>query len=129
MTKTKRNTIKLQFRTPKLIEKKIEDGSLHLKLDWYQHGIGQSIITKMKDGYKYEDVGMMKRTFSSVDSLLWEYELPQSLKTDIESLPIQSGKEEYWDSDKMNESINSPEFKKDIDEIMEVTKQHKFVIW
>ena len=34
MTKTKRDTIKLQFRTPKLIEKKIEDGSLHLKLDW-----------------------------------------------------------------------------------------------
>ena len=122
-------TITLKVREPKVVEKKIKDGSLHLKLDWYQHGEGHSIITKVKDGYKYEDVGLMKNTFSSVESLLWEYELPQSLKTDIESLSIQSNKEEYWISDEMVKRTKSPEFKKDIDEIIQVTEGYDGWEW
>ncbi len=45
-------------------------------------------IWKSGNDYKYydKDAPVQTRTFNSIDSLMWEYELPSSLKAFIEKL-------------------------------------------
>ena len=78
--------IKIKFKGPKIISKQIVDDRIILKLRWGILGYGTSIIEKTKNGYTYEDVGFFKREFLSIEYLLWEFELPQELKDDMESL-------------------------------------------
>ena len=90
-------TVVMNYREPKVLNKKVENGKLRLTLDWYQLGKGESIISKTPYGYNYEDVGYMKRSFTEIDTMMWEFELPQFLKIDIENLPL------------LNEDKNKPE--------------------
>jgi hypothetical protein len=78
--------IKIKFKGPKIISKQIIDNKLILKLSWGMLGKGTSIIEKTNNGYTHKDVGFFKREFSTIEYLLWEFELPQELSVDIESL-------------------------------------------
>ena len=78
--------IKLNFPAPKVLSKQIQNNKLILELQWSPFIYGRTIITKSKYSYTYEDVGFFKRSFESLDNLLWEYELPRELKNIIESL-------------------------------------------
>lgn len=81
-------TIVMNFREPKVLNKIVKNRKLELTLDWYGMGTGKSIITKTSTGFNYEDVGYMKRSFNNLDNMIWEFELPKTLKKDIENLPI-----------------------------------------
>jgi hypothetical protein len=81
-------TLEIKFKEPKVLGKSIKNGKLELTLDWFQSGISQTIITKTPSGYNYEDVGFMKRNFTDLESMMWEFELPNFLKKDIENLLI-----------------------------------------
>ncbi len=81
-------TIVMSFREPKVLNKMVKNGKLELTLDWFGMGTGKTIITKTSTGFNYEDVGYMKRSFNNLDNLMWEFELPKSLKKDIENLSV-----------------------------------------
>ncbi|TLP73243.1 hypothetical protein [Maribacter sp. ACAM166] len=81
-------TIVVNFKEPVVINKVVKNGKLKLSLNWYGMGKGTSIISKTSTGYNYEDVGFIKRNFNDIDRMIWEYELPKSLKMEIEKLPI-----------------------------------------
>ncbi len=106
------NNIILQFKEPLVLDKKIQDGSLHLKLDFREFGKGDIIINKTDDGYSYEDVGHLKKTFGTIEGLMWEFELPQSLKSDIESLTTKPSEDEpyYVNHEKFTEWSENPVF-------------------
>lgn len=63
------------------------------------------IITKTKDGYIYEDIGMFTRKFTDIDFMIWEFELPKSLKEVIKNLPVIDESKEIFISDTMEEII------------------------
>jgi hypothetical protein len=81
-----KNLVKIKFKGPKILSKKVQNNSLILVLNWGQLGTGTTIIKKTDAGYTYEDVGLFKRSFNNLDALLWEFELPFELKEEIESL-------------------------------------------
>lgn len=61
------------------------------------------IITKTKDGYNYEDIGMFTRNFTDLDFMIWEFELPKSLKEVIRNLPVIDECEDNFITDTMEE--------------------------
>lgn len=81
-------TIVMNFREPRVLNKIVKNERLELTLDWFGMGTGKSIITKTTSGFNYEDVGYMKRSFNNLDNLMWEFELPKSLRKDIENLSV-----------------------------------------
>ena len=118
-TEKKRKTIVLQFNEPKVLDKKVQDGSLYLKLDFGELGIGDIIINKTDDGYSYEDVPHLKKTLGTIERLMWEFELPQSLKSDIESLTSQSSDDEpyYINNESISDWLENPVYKKQCETI------------
>ena len=82
------STINVNFREPKVLNKRVVDGKLELFLNWGKFGNSLSLISKTTKGFSYEDVGFMKRNFKNIDSMIFEFELPRVLKNDIEKLSI-----------------------------------------
>ena len=79
--------ISLGFNEPVVLNKKIENNKLVLKLDWTNQNekqqIGTTIISKDGDSFIYEDIGFTKRKFQNIDVMFWEFELPNSLRCDV----------------------------------------------
>ena len=80
--------VNITFKGPKILSKKIERNRMVLKLSWGSFGIGTTIIKKTNQGFSYEDVGLFKRNFDNVESMIWEFELPKELIKDIYSLKL-----------------------------------------
>ena len=107
---------------PDVVSKKKKNDELHLVVDWkignpsYETDV---VIKRISEkSFSYEDVGVFRREFPNVERLLWEYELPISIKEDIISLPIsQSVDETFFDYDKMKESIGWKHNQKEIEKI------------
>ena len=87
-------TTEIKFVSPRVIDltpvhltaKKICE--YHLILDWGQMGIGAHRIYK-KDGEWFwtdNQSPIPVRSFNSLSDLMWEYELPQTLKKVFENL-------------------------------------------
>jgi hypothetical protein len=86
-------TTHIKFIGPKIkhIAEICEDGKvmkIALCLDWSKFGLGYHSIYKESDKYVWTDKQspIPVRKFPSIDSLMWEYELPISLRTHIEKL-------------------------------------------
>ncbi len=86
-------TITVKFKEPKIkqVKETIENGKvvkLFVQLDWYTMGIGNHTIYKKDGMYVWTDrqSPIPVRKFTSIESLMWEYELPKSLKSKIEKL-------------------------------------------
>jgi len=92
---------------PDVVSKKKKNDELHLVVDWKIGNPTDVVIKRISEkSFSYEDVGCFRREFPNVERLLWEYELPISIKEDIISLPIsQSVDETFFDYDKMTESV------------------------
>ncbi|MFP8489498.1 hypothetical protein ACKGJO_10435 [Gracilimonas sp. Q87] len=85
-TKTMITTIK--FSTPKVLKKNKEGNQLFVKFK-NNNMIYDVIITRVgKNDFYYEDKGIFRRRFKSLRFMFWEYELPKSLKKDVQSLPV-----------------------------------------
>lgn len=80
--------LNLNFQSADIKKNQVIDGKLHLRLDWGKSGVSHTIISKTSTGYNYEDVGYIKRHFTSLDNMMWEFELNSYLYDCIESLPI-----------------------------------------
>jgi hypothetical protein len=80
--------VNIKFTGPSILSKNIDKNKIILILNWGMFGIGTTIITKTKQGYTYEDVGVFKRNFKEIEHMVWEYELPKELIKDIQSLEI-----------------------------------------
>jgi hypothetical protein len=87
-------TITVKFKEPKILGQNIiqnEQGQITqvvLRLDWYGMGIGIHRIYK-KDGkivWTDPQSPIPIRKFESVRDMMWEYELPQSLKETLENI-------------------------------------------
>lgn len=83
----------IKFKEPKIKQYReiIENGKvvkLFVQLDWYSLGVGNHTIYKKDDMYVWTDrqSPIPVRKFPSIDSLMWEYELPKSLRSKIEKL-------------------------------------------
>lgn len=76
-------TVKNIFCTPS------EDGEsyskVHLLLYWGKD-MASVTITKVKNGYEYVDYGVFTRVFPTVESLCWEFELPEKVKRELKLL-------------------------------------------
>jgi len=88
-----KTVVTVKWKEPKIKQYRetIENGkvvSLFVQLDWYQMGIGNHRIYKKDGMYVFTDKQspIPVRKFTSIDSLMWEYELPKSLKKHIEKL-------------------------------------------
>ena len=127
-TEKERKTIVLQFNEPKVLDKKVQDGSLYVKLDFHELGIGDIIINKTDDGYSYEDVPHLKKTFGTIKGLMWEFELPQSLKSDIESLTSKSSDDEpyYINNESISDWLENPVYKKESKELRKLIKDEGY---
>lgn len=86
--KAKNISVNIKFTGPSILSKKIDKNKIILILNWGLLGIGTTIITKTKQGYTYEDVGVFKRNFTEIERMFWEFELPRELIKDIQSLEI-----------------------------------------
>ena len=122
MHKPKEKTLVLHYKEPKVLDKKVQDGSLYVKFDFGELGIGDIIINKTDDGYSYEDVPHLKKTFGTIKGLMWEFELPQSLKSDIESLTSKSSDDEphYINNESISDWMENPAYKKEQKELRKV---------
>lgn len=81
-------TVNLHFVGPQIVKESLEDGRLKLKLKT-SYFLYDVVISKIgKNKFHYHDLELFERTFDNLDYLLWEFELPRSLKQTIESLPI-----------------------------------------
>lgn len=87
------------------IEYEIKGDKLNLIRKFPTMGDVKIIITKTKKGYSYEDVGMFKRNFIDLDFMIWEFELPTSLKEVILNLPIVDESTQSFISDSMKEEL------------------------
>jgi len=99
-----------------------------VKLDFNELGIGDIIINKTDDGYSYEDVGHLKKTFGTIERLMWEFELPQSLKSDIESLTSKSSDDEpyYINNESISDWLENPVYKKESKELRKLIKDEGY---
>lgn len=86
-------TMYVKFKEPKVkqVKETIENGKvvkLFVQLDWYGMGIGNHTIYKKDGMFVWTDrqSPIPVRKFLSIESLMWEYELPKSLKSNIEKL-------------------------------------------
>lgn len=84
-------------------EFEVVENRLNLLRRFPSMGEVKIIITKTISGYSYEDVGMLKRNFTDLDYMIWEFELPKSLKEVILNLPIVNDSKESYQSDSMKE--------------------------
>jgi hypothetical protein len=82
------NTIFLNFLSTPIVDKKLINGQLWFKRVFPNGELVQCIITKTEGGYQYEDLGVFVRNFPNAESIIWEFELPKSIKIDIEGLKI-----------------------------------------
>ena len=104
---------------PDGVRKKKKNDELQLVVDWKIGDQSDVVIKRVSEkSFSYEDVGVFRREFPNVERLLWEYELPISIKEDIISLPIsQSVEETFFDWEKYEESIQTKHNKKEIEKI------------
>jgi hypothetical protein len=86
-------TMYVKFKEPKVkqVRETIENGKvvkLFVQLDWYGMGIGNHTIYMKDDMFVWTDrqSPIPVRKFPCIESLMWEYELPKSLKVKIEKL-------------------------------------------
>lgn len=93
--------INLNFTEPDIVNLKKEKNHLYLTLKRNTMTYNVIITRIGTKKFVYEDVGLIKRTFTDIDYLIWEFELPKHLKSDLESLPIGDIEESdsYTDSD------------------------------
>jgi hypothetical protein len=88
------NTIQINFKEPKiksLIKKTNKYGQttkIVLQLDWGYMGMGLHTIYKKDGKYVFTDKQspLPIRKFMSISDMMWEYELPKSLKVEFEKL-------------------------------------------
>ena len=121
MTEMKNKTIIKHWMglKPDVVSKKKKNDELQLVVDWKIGNPTDVVIKRISEkSFSYEDVGCFRREFPNVERLLWEYELPISIKEDIISLPIsQSVEETFFDWEKYEESIQTKHNKKVMERI------------
>ena len=70
----------------------VDKDSIEVKRDHSSIGSGiwSTVIKRVKDGFEYFDKGVMSspKIFDDVDFLLWEFELPKSLREPLMNLQI-----------------------------------------
>ena len=84
----------ITFKEPKIksFKKKTDKygrtNEIVLQLDWYSMGVGIHKIYKKNGMYVFTDKQspLPIRKFMSISDMMWEYELPQSLKVELEKL-------------------------------------------
>lgn len=89
-------------------EYNVKNNQLNLVRKFPGMGDVKVIITRTIKGFNYEDVGMFNRNFTDLDYMMWEFDLPKSLKKVIENLPI---------SDKSKKEFESKESEEIVEEI------------
>ncbi len=83
--------IQMNWIKPIVLEKRIENKTLKLKIDW-SGGIGEkhieySEIQKYGNVFQYKDDSIkLKKSFDSIEKLLWEFEFPKELKNELKKL-------------------------------------------
>jgi hypothetical protein len=83
--------IKMNWIKPIVLEKRIENNILKLKIDW-SGGIGKkhieySEIQKYGNEFHYKDDSIkLKKSFNSIKKLLWEFEFPKDLENELKKL-------------------------------------------
>jgi hypothetical protein len=88
------NIIEIKFKQPNVLglghgynsaDKLV---SLNIILDWHEFGKALHKIYKINDVYLWTDdkSPIPVRTFYSIDDLMYEFELPRTLKKEIEKL-------------------------------------------
>jgi hypothetical protein len=88
------NVFEIKFKQPKVLGIGYDYNSadelvlLYVLIDWYEFGKAMHKIYKINDVYHWTDdmSPIPVRTFYSIDDLMWEFELPKSLKKEIEEL-------------------------------------------
>ena len=88
------STFTVSFREPKIISLKKQTNKygqptkIVVVLDWSYMGKGIHTIYKKGNQYVWTDKQspIPVRKFNNIESLVWEYELPQTLKNEIEKL-------------------------------------------
>ena len=82
------SNIVIQFMEPEILSMNVKKSSIDLKLDFAHNGKANVTITKLRNGYQYEDKGFFTRQFEELDAMMWEYELPKILKGQIKRLKV-----------------------------------------
>ena len=86
----------MKFSTPKVLQRNKKGNQLFLKFK-NNNMIYDVIITRVgKNDFYYEDKGIFRRRFKNLRFMFWEFELPKSLKKDVQSLPIVETKMETY---------------------------------
>jgi len=98
------NSEAVSWITPTILKSNTISNKITMDVDYND---GQPVhkgitISRVSDGYVMTDPGRFTRKFSTAEGLRWEYEYPQSLVKELESLPIgKSSEKEFVDVEKM----------------------------
>lgn len=93
--------IQLNTRSPKINSKELKNNKLHLEMnDGYEDY--KVTISKTKDNqYIWNDGDIFIRHFSTIDSMMWEFELPHELESWIKKIPNLSDDQEDFTGEKV----------------------------